>query len=80
HRKKSVSEYRDGIREILVKYRAPQAEETELDNAEAMSIGSSTLYFGSGILDIPEDKEEIKQFLGGMGEETLQPDRVDIHV
>ncbi|KAK2035957.1 hypothetical protein LZ31DRAFT_636809 [Colletotrichum somersetense] len=80
YRQKSVSEYRDGVKEILVKYRAPQAEETELDNTEAISIGSNTLYSESGIFDIPEDKEEIKQFLGEMDEETVQPDRVDIHV
>ncbi|KAK1599348.1 uncharacterized protein LY79DRAFT_138654 [Colletotrichum navitas] len=80
YRSKTVSEYGDGFEEILAQYRTPQTEDTELDNAEAMSIGSSTLYSESGIFHIPEDKEEIKQLLGEMDEETMEPDRVDIHV
>ncbi|KAK2010458.1 hypothetical protein LZ32DRAFT_607472 [Colletotrichum eremochloae] len=80
YRHKSISEYRDGLKEILAKYRAPQAEGTELDNAEVSSIGSTTLYSESGIFDIPEDKEEIEQFLGEKDKEVAQPNRVDIHV
>ncbi|WDK12600.1 peptidoglycan binding domain protein [Colletotrichum graminicola] len=80
YRSRTVSDYRDGIKEISAKYRTPQSEDTEVDNTEAMSIGSSTLYSESGTFDIPEDKEEIKQFLGEMDEEIVEPDRVDIRV
>ncbi|GJC81677.1 hypothetical protein ColLi_04515 [Colletotrichum liriopes] len=78
-RHKSISEYRDGVREILLKYRTNGAESTGLDNSDVMSIGSDTLYSES-VFDIPEDKEEMKQFLGEMEEEMFEPDRVDIHV
>ncbi|KZL82982.1 peptidoglycan binding domain protein [Colletotrichum incanum] len=80
YRHKSISEYRDGVREILLKYRTSGAESTGLDNSDVMSIGSDTLYSESVFFDIPEDKEEMKQFLGEMNEEVLEPDIVDIHV
>ncbi|KZL71939.1 peptidoglycan binding domain protein [Colletotrichum tofieldiae] len=78
-RHKSISEYRDGVKEILLKYRTNGDEITGPDNSDVMSIGSDTLYSES-VFDIPEDKEEMKQFLGEMDEELFEPDRVDIHV
>ncbi|KAK1991597.1 hypothetical protein LX36DRAFT_663148 [Colletotrichum falcatum] len=80
YRHKSVSEYRDGVKEILVKYRASQADGSELDGSEVTSIGSSTLYSESGIFDIPEDKEEMKQFLGETDEGAARPGGDDVRV
>ncbi|GKT41015.1 uncharacterized protein ColSpa_01196 [Colletotrichum spaethianum] len=80
YRHKSVSEYRDGIREILAKHRIPPPESTELDNSDVASVGSDTLYSGSVFFDIPEDKEEMNQFLGGAGEDIAELNRVDVRV
>ncbi|TQN63661.1 Translocase of chloroplast 90, partial [Colletotrichum shisoi] len=74
YRQKSVSEYRDGMTSILAKYgssssssashEAAAADGLELDGADVASVGSAaTLYSESAYFDIPEDKEEMKQFL-----------------
>ncbi|WQF79485.1 Putative GTP binding domain, Tle1 phospholipase, P-loop containing nucleoside triphosphate hydrolase [Colletotrichum destructivum] len=95
YRQKSVSEYRDGMTSILAKYGSASHEAAaldglELDGADVASIGSATLYSESAYFDIPEDKEEMKQFLGEKAEERggkevnervkIGPQRVDIHV